>query len=1176
MYSFNDHSFLQENSLYKDAAERKALVADKSKVADALLYNFFGMLGLLNTVGDTKKKTRLFNYMKKDKSVRLKAIGDDNHDISLSIKLAAEAELFRNPAVIPQITMFLAKLKTGGITDIDNDIILGWAKSLKPEFVRHISDVRSRTAWMDWIGSDGKEDVSTLAISLRRQVRKDKTGMVGDYGRLIIRPDMSGLQARTTPGKVSMVANTAPAVAPVRSKAASRDLHRAANPPKITSFKSRTILPPKVDVPKPPKPAAMAKIPFNLAFLDKYKSYFSMDGQRSISEFRSAVEKDYPQRANTPMFEPFIEAVWDMTTVREIYARFNNSSPHAAVEIILDEIYKNFSLLIGKPDLTAREVLDVMFTQSGDFIMKNSSYRKRWWDDSIKLNINAPEYLIKHLSPSSLNFLLKGLIQRLAGTYATTMHSLPKLHDDDDANILRSFMRYDQDMLDDVFREHHKVHLVDSNHGISAITYSGLIYVWYLKRPATDLVKITKDPLNFRTISTIFKHAMTKRSGTNSDIYDWVVDQLKPLIKTSGAEFIAKAPVFDLLDVLSSSRAVNELLGDLEAQIGKRLGEISGREMLGYRFGPKIEQINLILGSGKAAFWERMKKETASVPSDQSMERPDQPGAMPIGSAEIKAKKNSISVALLIAKHGKDMKADHIIEMMKETGMQADERPIRTDLLNTISDTPDYLKIKTDIGLYSIENQLPKSGHDNFVASKDMFNNGFFNEMDVEQSERLMKAINAGKAEVFNPVFIKRNIRQNQRGEVLAVISNMVFELSTAGKGKSVDKYVESLDNNYKQRIRSNMIGAGMVINEIQSSDVKTFASNIDSTRMKQILSFNDIDFGSIMSAAGLRKKQKETFSEFISRAVEQLKTTVVLEKPKADVVDMDKKELARLNKSLVDKHYAGRHGDIYPRIVRVLDVHLPSDEYEAFKKEQSSGRHNKQIIPAFHGTGGIAAAMILRYGFKVVPASAPGATGRMLGDGIYFSNKIDKSCQYVGNTSFTRRYGTRGYIFDMTSMLGREGVNYKSAGTGGDAIRSPEWVVFDARKQLNIVRAYEVELVSKSAYQKIVGINESANIQGFKNFMTEGRRSKSNNQTIFMFGDGNIPVLDDNGYLEYMPYELAVKQRRILSTMVEWGARGATVVFRRTKEQAMYQSRFADAMPYNMKREYMKLLKSL
>lgn len=297
-----------------------------------------------------------------------------------------------------------------------------------------------------------------------------------------------------------------------------------------------------------------------------------------------------------------------------------------------------------------------------------------------------------------------------------------------------------------------------------------------------------------------------------------------------------------------------------------------------------------------------------------------------------------------------------------------------------------------------------------------------------------------------------------------------------------------------------------------------------------------------------------------------------VLGKLKVEDNNLTDVELNKKTTDIVNKTFAGRHGSIYPKIVKSFTVTLPIDRYEAFMAEmERAGIDNKHIIPAFHGTGGVAATCILRYGFKVLSAKDTLVTGRMLGDGIYFAINIDKSLQYVGNQGYGRTYGTKGYIFEMDAQLGKEGENYKSAGIDGkDDIRSPEWVVKDGNAQLKIMTAYEVELITKENYEQLSLTEQLKPNLSFKEFfmLNEAKFDRNSDQQRFVFWDGNIPM--PNGKI--VPFE-KVKTMGKKDVKIEKTPNGPAVVFYKTKGTAMHDIRFAAAMKEEARTHYYELL---
>ena len=171
-------------------------------------------------------------------------------------------------------------------------------------------------------------------------------------------------------------------------------------------------------------------------------------------------------------------------------------------------------------------------------------------------------------------------------------------------------------------------------------------------------------------------------------------------------------------------------------------------------------------------------------------------------------------------------------------------------------------------------------------------------------------------------------------------------------------------------------------------------------------------------------------------------------------------------------------------------------------------------VIPAFHGTGSIGASMILRYGFKVISRADKSVVGRMLGDGIYVSNIIEKAAQYIGDHGFSRRSGTVGYILETECYLGVDGTDYKAAGLSNDHIRSPEYCLFDARSQIKIIKAHRVVMTSKNYVKSLkkkhkAALKDSHYFDKYDHLLLEGK-DKMKNVTDYIFYDGEVIDVDE------------------------------------------------------------------
>jgi hypothetical protein len=259
-----------------------------------------------------------------------------------------------------------------------------------------------------------------------------------------------------------------------------------------------------------------------------------------------------------------------------------------------------------------------------------------------------------------------------------------------------------------------------------------------------------------------------------------------------------------------------------------------------------------------------------------------------------------------------------------------------------------------------------------------------------------------------------------------------------------------------------------------------------------------------------VRKSDLTTYKALQENIGKIISDSGLIQDLKVSKLDKSEEEMDRLTIEY-DVFNKYKHGNIGVKFLEEFDVDI---------EKQNQGQQEfleympdtKVLDPAFHGTGSVAASMILRYGFAVITGNggAIKTTGKMLGDGIYFSNVLDKVAQYTGDEGYTRGVGTVGYIFQMHALLGEEGKDYAAAGLSNDGIISPEWCVFSPNKQLKIYKAFKVEIVDKSYIQNLkeqYKINENiVKIKAFKEFIKEATENYTN-ATTYIFMDGYIPI---------------------------------------------------------------------
>lgn len=313
---------------------------------------------------------------------------------------------------------------------------------------------------------------------------------------------------------------------------------------------------------------------------------------------------------------------------------------------------------------------------------------------------------------------------------------------------------------------------------------------------------------------------------------------------------------------------------------------------------------------------------------------------------------------------------------------------------------------------------------------------------------------------------------------------------------------------------------------------------NLTAADVNNIIRFNDLPTPRVT-----KRKVGESAIEYLNRI-----KAPRLERIAVEAMTDDADTLARQS---IEYHRfnSGKHGKIFVKFLKSYNYNAMNIEsFEQFRKDLGErGIDNNVFEHAFHGTGSAVAPMILRNGFKVIKSKEGIKAGRMLGDGIYFSNVLDKVASYVGdmntnNNGYGRRYGTRGYIFEMDALLGVRGEDYQSAGIAGAtssvSVVSPEWCVVDPNKQLLIKKVHLVELCSMKELDRIAAklgsgmIGENVmEIKTFKKYIAN-KAPTIKASYVFVFRDGKIPLLDGTA----VSYEDFEETANIKKYMTQYG----------------------------------------
>ena len=303
--------------------------------------------------------------------------------------------------------------------------------------------------------------------------------------------------------------------------------------------------------------------------------------------------------------------------------------------------------------------------------------------------------------------------------------------------------------------------------------------------------------------------------------------------------------------------------------------------------------------------------------------------------------------------------------------------------------------------------------------------------------------------------------------------------------------------------------------------DLTSHGIEITHDRILDVLSYTNVD----LTPHGIEITRDDLFDDVESLIKDKVKQMKILDDVKVKEIEQDDFDLDTITLEY-DKFNNRAHGNIAIKFLRSFNVDIPLmykeyDKFLAMFDGKLDAYHANYTAPQFHGTGSIAAAMILRYGFAVISSGDPATTGRMLGDGIYVTNVMDKCSQYIGDRGYVagkNNIKNTGYILECEVLLGKQGVGrHHIVGTEMYNIVSPEWVVFYPNMQIKIKKAHEVEIIPADYIDDLKnkrGIMES-NIKPFKQFLFEGKTGNKEALT-YIFRDGNIPVSED----EYVKFE--------------------------------------------------------
>jgi hypothetical protein len=365
----------------------------------------------------------------------------------------------------------------------------------------------------------------------------------------------------------------------------------------------------------------------------------------------------------------------------------------------------------------------------------------------------------------------------------------------------------------------------------------------------------------------------------------------------------------------------------------------------------------------------------------------------------------------------------------------------------------------------------------------------------------------------------------------------LVSQMYLDGDRKKLEEFLAMVakgDEKAARRIANKVrqgIVIGPIVDTIMGDDVPIKpVMKLDAVGIRNLLKFNNFEFASKRTV----KRKGEKWVGFLDRSQALAKDmNVVVPKLKATQVEMTQDEIDKKSVQYHNKYHAGVHGDIALEIIDEFNVDLAHPEFYDFKKANPSNI----IKPAFHGTGTVAASMILRFGFTVADVGAANkagvkTAGRALGRGIYFGITLDKVAGYIGDKSWSHRYGSIGYVFEMEALLGKKGVDSKEAGTGGAqsqySFRSPEYCVFDPGRQLRIIKAYKVK---QSSIKHVKTLEKDLKSRGIDTSPVPEDEEKPTNESVNRYEEIFRSILTEKTEVKIMDQVRYVFMNGLIAT---------------------------------------------
>ncbi|AAQ17796.1 hypothetical protein Aeh1ORF131c [Aeromonas phage Aeh1] len=1135
--------FLAENTLY-DAANKATFVDDETAIMNAFMFNFIGILGSFNAARQMNHLSSLRKYeryFKSDGQLMLKNIGDDNNNISLVLKLMTDKKMFISDAKVSEMTRFLVKCKAGVINTVDDDIVRGWVANIKSTALMNL-----HPKLRDLMNKFKTGAISLIDTSkeLRRVIKKfpeagEDLWTVSMYVKYARLAGVSTVTVGTAAG-AGVTSNTGDDDDDDKNDNLAQ-VHASPDVDDVADDVAPVVQDEPVAVPVQPDYQTYDHDAGLLQFISKQieecvNTSTGLKGLYGLAQTAYPIVSKYGEMVTGFEFDLNDEAQSEMhdkyrtrysATITQLsemgkrishYMLGDNSNSVYAIEeamelknveflrkhisffrglkekysILGDEIgytgYQTMAMAFSnmKTDPTCWlfgfNSIDVAFEMTNGKIGQDMvNHYKGTNGNSIVIGIMGN---MREMSPMIRQMYFNCLLEVIKPAYVYMMSYSSYLTDGYKELLFTGpfadMIGWDQvvNYVTDKYKDFYPPYRWSAWNDQSKLTMCRYGMEFLLNPDNKTNADFGFVNLHWSKVFALddeeFKNVMLKVN----DAYKTSVEFPLERMDTADVIMIAKCVIRALeIGVIFPNR-VNEMAVNMVPSMKQRV---------------------------KDALDAYITKDTSAGVPWEEQER-------------------ALLSAIFI--HGeKDVKAGAEYVMSKIQGTPNSYGKTRILLMSNRGTMPEHRQ-KIFLGAYSVLGKNLDLSSLGITSSKfDNLYSAFLKYYDFEGED----AVEFMKLEVKNgfKFFNAENgksisVRDHKQGMQQSLVDIMTDAVET--DPTVTDLFFDNLETYYRGKVRDQLAAIKFVYGQVLEGPINLF-DKLDRRRVKQMFEFNEINPTELVKQAKLKLGKNEKFTDYIKRVeAEAAKGDGVVPKVKATNDNITNEQKYLIGKHLIDNYYAGKHGNVYPLILRSMTVSFPDGEFKKFMQEQIDAGKLEQVVPCFHGTGGIAANMILRYGFKIIPSKDASVVGRMLGDGIYFSNKIDKILQYVGNSGYGRQAGTKGYVFEMESILGQPIKDYRSAGvpnaTSKSNVISPEWAVFNPEKQLRILKCYEVELNRHDkfkAYQaEMKGTLEESKTMKFGEMLTEAKRSSVQDYIVYSFRDGELPRWK-NGRLEYV-----------------------------------------------------------